>query len=330
MDGQATLEIERPRSAFELIGATFALYRRFSWLFLVLAGVVVVPYDAISLLAQPGGPFHGAVRFVIEQILSVADFALVLPLISALHVHAVEDVRRGREPALASVTRRGIASLSVVSPAVFLSWLGILAGTLALIVPGILLFLRWAVVAQAGALGAKSWRNALDRSAGLTEGQRMHVLGLVVLIVLITAVPTGIHFVVFGAARSVGSFVVDTAFGVLTSSFTALATAFLYFDLIARFRTAPRTRPADPAPPSPSGRVVPPNGHPLDPGSWSDEDRPPGWYVDPDAPWVMRYWLADGEGTWSKRSAKTPKATLAEWKDLRWVRERDERSEEPA
>ena len=38
MDGQPILEIERPRSAFELIGATFSLYRRYSWLFLILAG----------------------------------------------------------------------------------------------------------------------------------------------------------------------------------------------------------------------------------------------------------------------------------------------------
>jgi hypothetical protein len=325
---QPKIEIERPRSAFELVGATFVLYRRYSWLFLVLAGVVVVPYEVISLLGEPGGPLHGAVRVILAQAFSVADVALVLPLISALHVYAVEDVRLGREPELASVARRGLASLRVTSPAVFLSWLGVLAGLIALIVPGILLALRWAVVAQAGSLGAKSWRNALERSAGLTEGNRMHVLGLFVLVLVITAIPDGIHLAVFGTSLTVGSFIVSTALSVLISSFTALAVALLYFDLMARFRTEPETE-AEPIV-TVSGREVPPSGDPLDPGSWSDEDRPRGWYVDPDAPWVMRYWAADGQAGWSKRTAKTPKATLAGWRDMRGVREKEQRPDGPA
>jgi hypothetical protein len=220
----------------------------------------------------------------------------------------------------------------VVSPAVLLSWLGIFAGFLALIVPGVLLAIRWAVVAQTGALDATSWRSALNRSAGLTEKHRAHVFWLSVLIVLITSVPTAIHIVVFGASVTVGSVVVGTLFDVVTSSFTALAVAFLYYDLVARFRSAPAIKPGAQLPPrelgprSSSGRVVPPSGHPLDPASWSDEDRPRGWYVDPDAPWNMRYWVADGAGVWSKRTAKTPKATLAEWKDRRWVREQEDSS----
>ena len=331
MDGQPIIEIERPRSAFELIGATFGLYRRYSWLFLVLAGVVVVPYELISLIGEPGGPLHGAARALFSLALNVADFALVLPLISALHVFAVEDVRAGREPDLGSVARRGLASLRVVSPAVFLSYLGIFVGFIALIVPGILLAIRWAVVAQAGSLGAKGWRDALDHSAGLTEGRRLHVFGIFVLLGLITSIPTVIQIVVFGAALTVGSFVVGTAFSILLSSFTALTTAFLYFDLKARFRTKPAPAAAGSGEPqSVSGQVIPPNGHPLDPESWSDEDRPAGWYVVPDKPWRMRYWAADDQGVWSQRTAKTPKATLEGWRDMRGVREKEDRPEGPA
>jgi hypothetical protein len=330
MDKQPIVDVDRPRSAPELIGATFSLYRRYSWLFLVLAGVVVVPYELISLIGRPDGPLHGAAQFLTSIALNVGDFALVIPLVSAFHLYAVEDVRHGLEPEPAFVFSRGFARLRVISPAVFLSWLGIFAGFLALIVPGVLLAIRWAVVAQTGALEAKSWRNALDRSAGLTENNGGHVLGLFALILLITAVPTAIHIVVFGASTTVGSVVVGTAFDVVISSFTALATALLYYDLRARFATRPR--PAGPLPSreleprSASGRTVAPTGHPLDPASWSDEDRPRGWYVDPEAPWNMRYWVADGTGVWSKRTAKTPKATLEGWKDLRHVREQEEDS----
>jgi hypothetical protein len=321
MDGQPIVDIDRPRSAPQLIGATFSLYRRYSWLFLVLAGVLVVPYELISLIGRHGGPLHGIAQVLVNIALEVGDFALVIPLISALHLFAVEDLREGQEPRLASVARRGLGSLRVVSPAVFLSWLGIFAGFIALIVPGVLLAIRWAVVAQTGALEATSWRNALDRSAGLTEKHREHVFWLLALIILITSVPIAIHIVVFGATLTVGSFVVGAAFSVLTSSFTALATAFLYYDLKARLRAAPMPAaplPArEPEPRSSSGRTVPPTGHPLDPASWSDENRPRGWYVDPEAPEKMRYWVADGAGVWSKRTAKTPRATLAEWEDTR-------------
>ena len=329
MDGQPIMEVERPRSAFELIGATFSLYRRYSWLFLTLAGVVVVPYSALSLLGEPGGPFEGAIRVIIQQALGIADFALVLPLISALHVYAVEDVRQGREPDLASVARRGIASLRVVSPAVFLSWLGIFLGTLALIVPGVILAVRWAVVAQAGALGAPSWRKALDRSAGLTERNGAHVFGLVALVFLITAIPLGVRLVVFGHATTVGSFIVDTGLSVIVTSFAALATAFLYYDLLARFRTDPARSSTPREPRSSSGRVIPPTGHPLDPASWSDEDRPAGWYIDPVEPIRMRYWPAGHKPQWSKRRARTPNATWEEWTAYRRQAKADDRPEEP-
>lgn len=332
MDQPSKLKIERPRSAPEIIAATFTLYRRYSWLFLILAGVVVVPYELISLIGRPDGPLHGAAQALTNIAIGVGDYALVVPLISALHLFAVEDLREGRAPELGSVFRRGLGSLRVVSPAVLLSWLGIFAGFLALIVPGVLLAIRWAVVAQTGALEATTWRGALDRSAGLTEKRRAHVFWLLALIVLITSVPTVIHIIVFGASTTVGSVVVSTLFDVVTSSFTALAIAFLYYDLMARFRSAPVIRPAAPLPSSEleprssTGRIVPPSGHPLDPASWSDEDRPSGWYVDPDAPSNMRFWVADGARVWSKRTAKTPKATLAEWKDLRRVREQEDSS----
>jgi hypothetical protein len=80
-------------------------------------------------------------------------------------------------------------------------------------------------------------------------------------------------------------------------------------------------------PPCPRGsrtgrrRATPPHaGHSLDPGVYTDEGRPPGWYVDPDKPWRMRYWRTGKETGWSKKTTKTPKQVLDEWRDLRWRR----------
>jgi hypothetical protein len=332
MDGQPILEIERPRSATELIGATFSLYRRYPWLFLVLAAVVIVPYELLDAIPT-FGLVHGVAKGLLGFAVGIADIALVLPLISALHVYAVDDVRQGRRPDIGSVARRGMATLAIVSPAVLLSWLGITAGLIALIVPGVLLYLRWSVVAQTASLEAKDWRQALARSRLLTYGRYRHVFALLLLVAVITWSPSLVIHIIFGLKTTVASFLIDAVISIPVSSFTALATAMLYFDLKARMQSEGPHKPAlpslDPGPDL-SAASVQPTGHSLDPASWSDEDRPPGWYVDPDAPWVMRYWAADGGGAWSKRTTKTPKDTLAEWRDTRWTREQAERPEEPA
>ncbi|HVS99423.1 MAG TPA: hypothetical protein VHE08_02815 [Solirubrobacterales bacterium] len=311
-------EIECPRSAPRLILATFALYRRFPWLWLVLAAAVVVPYEVIVLLATGVGPFtHARVNFGVSWLLIATDSFLVTPLVSALHVHAVDDVRAGQRPALASVARRGVVTLPVVSAAAIISWLGIFAGLIALIVPGIMLMLRWSVVAQAAALEDESWTDALRRSTELSHDRYWHVFWVLVIAGLVGFIPNLLLGHVFGhTTTTAGSFVAGTALNVLIRSFTALATALLYFDLSTRLRTEPSRRSHMPPPllsDAPSHRAVEPTGHPLDPDSYAEEDRPPGWYVDPDKPWRMRYWAADGEPGWSKRTAKTPKRTLAGW-----------------
>jgi hypothetical protein len=275
--------------------------------------VVVIPFNVLDLLGGPDGPLHGTARAIVEFALAIADFALVLPLISALHVHAVDDVREGREPALGSVARRGIATLPVWSPAALISWLGIAAGFLALIVPGVLLLLRWSVVAQAATLESRGWQEALSRSTVLTSGRYRHVLGLGLLLLVITELPYfALNFAFGWHTTTVLLFLLRTAINVGVSSFSALAVGLLYFDLTARFRQEGREF-------SGAGRN-PELGDPLTPFAYTDENRPPGWYVDPEQPRRMRYWGADGETGWSKRTARTPKQTLAQWRDLRWKR----------
>jgi hypothetical protein len=313
------IEIDRPRSAWELLRATFTLFLRFPWLFLMLAAIVVIPFDAIEVLAGPFGPRHGPVRAVLELLLFIADFTLVLPLISALHVHAVDDVRQGRKPEIGSVARRGAATLPVVSIAAAVSWLGIMAGLLALVVPGVLLFLRWSVVAQAATLRGKSWRDALSWSRSLTrDGHYPHIFAVFLLVVLVTSIPGFLVSLAVGFHATVASFLVDSAIGIPASSFSALAIGLLYFDLSARHK-AERTRSL--AEPGPSAAVTLAGdstgpGDPLTPYGYADEDRPPGWYIDPDNPGRMRYWGAGGLAEWSKRTAKTPKETFNEWTNL--------------
>jgi hypothetical protein len=333
MDGQPTTEIERARSAFDLLGATIDVYRRYPWLFPILAFTVVVPYEVIVLLATGTGPLGGADLSLGTSMLLLAIESFVIgPVTSALLVHAVDDVREGRDPTIGSVARRGLLTMPVVVAAAIISSLGIAAGFIALIIPGIYLSLRWAVVAQAAALEEEGWIDALRRSFELTDKNLMHILGVLLLVGLIGG--GAIYLVALGfdnATTTASSFIVGTVAEVFVRSFTALASALLFFDLKARLRTAPSARQVQRNPRSSSAQVVPPSGHPLDPASWSDEDRPAGWYVDPQEPTNMRYWPAGYQPQWSTRRARTPNATYDEWIEYRKEADRDEGDrEDPA
>jgi hypothetical protein len=225
-----------PRSVPQLVVEAFELYRRYPLLFFVLAAGVIVPYALIVLAATGAGPFsRSMVGTGADLVLSVVDFALVGPLISALHVHAVADARQGRDPQLASVALRGLRVLPVVAAATIISWLGIFLGLLALIVPGIILLFRWVVVAQAAAIEHEGWLPALHRSRELTRGNYQHVFVLFIALALI-AVPGVAIGTGFGHDNTtIASFLVGVLVQVFTASFTALVTALFYFDLVARF-----------------------------------------------------------------------------------------------
>ncbi len=156
-----------PLSALGLVRGTFGLYRRYPLLFLALAAAVIVPYEAIVLLATGAGPFEqSSISFGTSFLLTAIDWVVVGPLVSALHVHAVADARQGRQPALGPVAIRGIRVLPVVAATTIISALGTIAGSL-LVIPGIILWLRWSVAAQAAAIENDGWLPALRSSRQL-------------------------------------------------------------------------------------------------------------------------------------------------------------------
>lgn len=302
-----------PRSAHQLVQAAFGLYRRYPLLFFVLAAGVIVPYELIVLGTTDTGPFaHGSLSFGVTQLLLLIELALIGPLVSAMHVHAVKEVAEGQEPRLAAIARQGLRVLPVVAAATIVSWLGIGFGFLLLIVPGVILWLRWYVVAQTAAIEHDGWISALRRSRQLTAGNYGHIFAFGIYVALITIVPTLLVGFAFGhQSTTVASFLVGVLLQIVTWSFGALAAGLLYFDLRARLATAPSTEiPQGPAHPEgrPSGV-----GQSWDPHRYEDEDRPKGWYVDPSAPNRMRFWgLGDPPG-WGA-TTRTPRKIRREWR----------------
>jgi hypothetical protein len=231
------IEIERPRSLAEIIGEAFDLYQRYPLLFATLALGVIAPYELAVLAATGAGPLSNQSHLApgVRLLLFLLDYALVGPLVSALQVHAVMQIGTGERPRLTGVAARGLRVLPDVVAAVVTAGLGIGLGFLALIVPGILLALRWSVVAQAAAIEREGWLPALRRSGALTRGNYWHIFGLLLITALLSGgVTLAVAALPLGSTAGVASVAVGILARTLTVSFTALTLALLYFDLRAR------------------------------------------------------------------------------------------------
>lgn len=240
--GETGIELGQERSVGQILRATLDLYRAFPVLFLILAAAVMIPYDLAVLAATGHGPF-GRVHdgFLINEFLNILSFSLIEPLISALHAHALVLIDEGIRPRLARVALSGLRVLPIVSAAEIMANIGILLGFIALIVPGIVLALRWSVVAQVAAIEHDGWLPSLRRSAKLAADHYGHIFALSLVTGIVTATARfGIGAISPGSTSGVASVALGISVDTILASFTALALAILYFDLLARQAT-PRT-----------------------------------------------------------------------------------------
>jgi len=108
-------------------------------------------------------------------------------------------------------------------------------GFLALLIPGILLAIRFSVVAQAAAVERPGVRAALRRSWQLTRTHGWHVLSLYLIIgTLFLGVAFGALALTTGTGARPGEVATGIVIDTIIFSFGALATALLYFDLVSR------------------------------------------------------------------------------------------------
>jgi len=290
------------RSAPRLLVGTFELYRRYPVLFLVLAAGVIVPYELIALAATGTGSFSRADASVgVQFLLTLVSWALVTPLVSALHVHAVSEVRNDREPRIGPVALQGLKALPVVAAATIASVIGTAVGFVFLIIPGLFLLLHWAVVAQAAAIEREGWMPALRRSGDLADENYVHIAIFLIMVAVITTTPFFVGGLAFGHHETgATSFLTALALRVLTASFAALAGALLYYDLVMR-------QGAEPQP-----TVAGASRGSFDPRSYTDVDRPKGWYVDPASTTRMKHWGGSEQPEWTG-STRTPRKIKRAW-----------------
>ncbi len=238
MEASSAIDLGRERSALEILRTALAMYRRYPLLFATLAVGVIAPYELARLAVTGNGPLGsgGTGRTGTLALFELIYYVLVGPLISALHVHAVIEIGEGRSPQLGLVAKQGLRVLAVVVAAEIVAGILIALGFVALIVPGVILSLRWSVVAQTAAVDHEGWLPALRRSRKLTAGHYWHVFRVLLAIGCLTFLIAAVTGAAVGGGHdtSIAAVLIGIVVYTIVASFGALTLAVLYFDLRAR------------------------------------------------------------------------------------------------
>jgi hypothetical protein len=241
----------QPMGVGEILDAAIKLYRsRWKGLMAIVA-IAIVPLEFLRafLTRSLGSPFSQPVATqgeldgaVIATLVLAGIEALVMtPFLTAAVARASADVYLGH-PVLVGTTFR--FAVSRVHSILWISTLSILAaalGFLLLIVPGIIVLIRFFFGPTVLVVEGKKGSAALGRSWRLAKGHFWKIVGTYLLASILAAVVAGILAVpgafAFAAIGPAGWPVYAVALSVasiLTTPFTTLIAVLLYFDLRIR------------------------------------------------------------------------------------------------
>jgi len=235
----ALIDLGERRDLGQIMGATFRLYGAYFWVFAIIAFAVVIPVDVLiygvageRLWNSPDWgdslPLGAAVAGWL------APWLVTTPLITAGHVLAVMDIGAGREPSAGRALKAAAARLTPVAGAVTLAAIGSGLGLILLIVPGVYLWARWYLSAQAVVAENLGPVEGLGRSTELVKGQWWRIFGAAFVISLLAAMfaaALAVPLEVAGYLLDTGPLVLlgQTIADGMSLSFAALAGTLLYF-----------------------------------------------------------------------------------------------------
>ncbi len=223
----------------DILNAAFDLYKQ-HWQHLI--GVALVFYLVASSITLVLTIFLGKYGALVGAIILLIG---IFWLTGAL-VEAVADIRDGRSDLGVSET------FSKVWPRVWpllgasiLAGLGIAAGLVFLIVPGLILLTWWALIPPAIVLENRGVFESFGRSRALVRGHGWNVFGVLIITYLLSAVISGVIRAIFTPLPDyVGTYIGDVIGGSIVAPFSALAITLMYFRLSGN--ETPATPPAEP------------------------------------------------------------------------------------
>jgi hypothetical protein len=240
----------RPRGVGETLDAAINLYRLHWKQFMTLIAVLVVPFQFLSQALQ-FATAHDVVVYrsgqVIRQpsigvtlLVSLLSFAVLDTLLRGATTRAVADAYLGHEPRWRDSLRFALSKFWVLLGVSFLGTLLTFLGFI-IIVPGILMAIRYTVAPMAVVVEDQGVTGALSRAWNLCKGRTGHMFLVLLVAGILTAIITGIlsaPAAFLGTSTAWWSWIAQAVFAsaaaIIVTPFSTIVAVLLYFD--ARIR----------------------------------------------------------------------------------------------
>jgi hypothetical protein len=225
------------RNTGELVGAVFRLYRDHFLSLIKIIAVLAIPLVVAQyfLLSSFGSPD--------AEIISALSSAVAESLLSGALIYAVMIfLRTGSFPALADSYRWGFKRWGRVILCSVLFKLIVIAGTVALIIPGIIFSLMFALVIPIAVVERLPAKQTFDRSSSLTKNYRWQIFVTYFLFGLVIIVVTLITTFSLGGSGMESSLPFALAQGLITlllESSSTVLTLFIYLGILRDLKQTP-------------------------------------------------------------------------------------------
>jgi uncharacterized membrane protein len=197
----------------EVVREVWKLFVRRLWRTLVIVALMLAPLELLVLAFDRDFDWVAPGWWAWVALTSVVTL-VAFPWVIGAVVHDVAD--DDRVPATAYA--RTFGHLPDLTLSAIVTTVGIALGTIALVVPGLILVARWALVVPLIVLEGARWRVALSRSNQLVRGRTKSVLAIFFLLTVIglalVAIPLVVGYSVVGGVLGawLATLAVDTVF----------------------------------------------------------------------------------------------------------------------
>ena len=244
-----------PMGVGQTIDAAIKLFRAEWKTLMAIVAVISVPFTVlqnyvIHVTTHPvyigGGLYTTRSSGGLSLLLALASYLVITPLLRASMIRALAGIYLGQHPSVGQSLRSGLSKLGWILFAIVISSLAILAGLIALVIPGIILYVRYSFASSSIVVEGERG-GALGRSWRLSKGLSWHIFGTLLLAGIIAAIISAIVLVpsllltaneTFTGSVSSTAWVVRAILGsisaLIVTPFTIAVGVLLYFD--ARIR----------------------------------------------------------------------------------------------
>ena len=219
-----------------VLGEAWSLYTRFFVRFVVLALVVFGVINLFfALIAVAVGRDNFGAAFLVG-LLGVVASVVGSYWLQGAFVFAVQDVRDGTfDASTQQIFARVRPFLGTLIAAGIVGGLGVAAGFVLLLVPGLILMTIWALLSPVIVLEGKGVGESFGRSRELVRGSGWTVFGIILVTAILSSIAAGILRAVFSFLPYFLEILIgSTVAQAIVAPFAAIAVALIYFQISDR------------------------------------------------------------------------------------------------